>query len=75
MSKYKRPAGMEHRNDPEEQYRAGYQHGAQAVREFIKNGKLDLEKLAKWIEVDLQKWRHDKEADPAPPPIASRRSR
>ncbi len=67
MSKFKRPFGMESRTDAEEQYRAGFQHGAQAVRKLIEEGKLDQKRLVKWIEIDLQKWRHDEKAEPVPP--------
>ncbi|MEX0971351.1 MAG: hypothetical protein WD046_12990 [Paracoccaceae bacterium] len=67
MSKFKLPVGMEDRTDAEEQYRARFQHGAQAVRKLIEEGKLNQKKLVKWIEVDLQKWRHDEKADPVPP--------
>lgn len=67
MSKFKRPAGMEHRNDAEEQYRAGFQHGAQAVRKLVEEGEIDKKRLVSWIEVGLQKWRHDEKAEPNPP--------
>lgn len=67
MSKFKRPSGMELRNDAEEQYRAGFQHGAQAVRKLIEEGSFDQKKLVRWIEVELQKWRHDEMAEPNPP--------
>lgn len=69
MSKFKRPVGFGngHRDDPEEQYRAGYQHGAQRVREMIEAGPVDRAALVRWIEHDLQRWRHDHESDPTPP--------
>ena len=67
MSKFKRPSGMDGRNDAEKQYRAGFQHGAQAVRKLLEEGKLDPMKLIKWIEIDLQRWRYDEMAEPAPP--------
>jgi hypothetical protein len=54
------------RDDPEEKYRAGYQHGANAALIAFGSG-LGLEKLKHWIEVDLQRWRHDRHAEPAPP--------
>ena len=64
MSKFKRPIGMESRNDAEEQYRAGYQHGAQTVRRLIEEGSLDANRLVHWIEIDLQKWRYDETSMP-----------
>lgn len=69
MSEFIRPKGFGngHRDDPEEQYRAGYQHGAQRVREMVEAGPLDRKALARWIETDLQTWRHDRNADPKPP--------
>ena len=73
MSRFRRPIGMKNRDDPEEQYRAGFQHGAQAVRDAIEQGKLDQEVLVRWIEIDLQKWRHDEKADPTPPILGSDR--
>lgn len=66
-SEFKRPPHTSNRSDPEAQYRAGFQHGAQRVREMIQSGLVDTEALAKWIEIDLQKWRHDPETDWQPP--------
>ena len=69
-SKYRRPAGMVDRNDPEEQYRAGYQHGAYAVlKALLSTTRPSLDSLTKWTEADLQRWRHDELADPTPPPV------
>jgi hypothetical protein len=58
---------MDSRNDPKEQYRAGFQHGAQAVRALFDEGKLNKRDLEKWIEIDLQRWRYDETAEPFPP--------
>lgn len=69
--KYQRPPGViGERNDPEEQYRAGYQHGVNAVvNALLSNNPPKLTSLKSWAEVDLQKWRHDVLADPSPPPV------
>jgi len=69
MTRLRRPTGMDNRNDPEEQYRAGFQHGAQAVRALFDEGKLNKRDLEKWVEIDLQRWRHDETAEPFPPPL------
>lgn len=65
ISEFKRPFGTG-RDDPEEQFRAGYQLGALALLDAIKAGRSQTD-LHTWIEVDLQKWRHDRNADPTPP--------
>lgn len=66
-SEFKRPPSKEtYREDPEEQFRAGYQHGAYAALIAIGSG-LEMDKLKHWIEVDLQRWRHDRQAEPVPP--------
>ncbi|MCF3592465.1 hypothetical protein LZG00_00440 [Rhodobacteraceae bacterium LMO-12] len=68
-SKFKRPPGFSgQREDPEEQYRAGYQHGAKAILEAIKDGKSPSD-LKVWVEVAVQTWRHDEQAEPNPPNI------
>ena len=67
MTRLNRPIGMDNRNDPEEQYRAGFQHGAQAVRALFDEGKLNKRDLEKWVEIDLQRWRYDETAEPFPP--------
>lgn len=68
-SKYKRPAGFEGiQSDPEESYRAGYQHGVRVLlRHLESEQKLDMERLTKWVNSDLTAWRHDTEAEPTPP--------
>ena len=67
MSEFKRPPGLDGaRDDPEEQYRAGYQHGAKAALDALNSTK-SKDELKGWVEVTLQKWRHDKAADPNPP--------
>jgi hypothetical protein len=70
-SKFQRPLGiMGERNDPEEQYRAGYQHGAYAaVKAMMSTMPPSLDSLLKWTETDIQRWRHDELADPSPPPL------
>lgn len=65
--KYVGPPFSDVHTDPQERYRAGFQHGAQKVREMIEAGTVDLEKLIKWIEIDLQKWRHSPEDHYNPP--------
>ena len=66
MTEWKRPFGA--CDETEERYRAGYQHGAQRVRELLEaNGQLDIQKLVHWIEIDLAQWRHTPCAEPWPP--------
>jgi len=69
QSKFKRPAGFEGtQSDPEESYRAGYQHGVRVMMRFLEAEKTpDMERLAAWINSDLTEWRHDTAADPVPP--------
>lgn len=68
MSEFERPSGFGggYRDDPEQQYRAGYQHGAKAILDALRagNGQSDLEI---WVDVELGKWRHDRKAGPNPP--------
>ncbi|KZK82403.1 hypothetical protein PsAD46_03531 [Pseudovibrio sp. Ad46] len=68
-SLFKRPPSFEElRPDPEEQYRAGYQHGAHAVQKLLlSQQKPTIEELNNWINIELQKWRHDKSAEPYAP--------
>ncbi|OIQ44924.1 MAG: hypothetical protein BM558_05800 [Roseobacter sp. MedPE-SW] len=69
QSKFKRPAGFEGtQSDPEESYRAGYQHGVRVMLRHLEAEKnLDLERLTKWVNGDLTSWRHDTQAEPIPP--------
>ena len=67
MSEFKRPPFSGVNGDPEERYRAGYQHGAQKVRELLEAGPVDINELIKWIEIDLQLWRHKPTDDYNPP--------
>mgnify|MGYP000524511923 CR=1 FL=1 len=69
QSKYKRPPGFEGtQSDPEESYRAGYQHGVRVMMRFLEASKEpDMERLKAWIDKDLTAWRHDMEAEPIPP--------
>lgn len=68
-SKFKRPAGFEGtQSDPEESYRAGYQHGVRVLlRHLETEKKLDMERLSNWVNSDLTSWRHDVDAEPIPP--------
>ena len=70
MNDFKRPAGFGngHRDDPEEQYRAGYQHGARAVLDALRSGNVPSD-LEMWVDVKLANWRHNREADPNPPKL------
>ncbi|MFW8636226.1 hypothetical protein [Cribrihabitans pelagius] len=70
-SKFKRPPGFEGvQTDPEESYRAGYQHGARALLRFLEAGRPgDLDRAKSWIESELTGWRHDTQAEPVPPPL------
>jgi hypothetical protein len=69
MSEFKRPPGVSH--DPEFCYRSGYQHGAWAVFQALEArlDSADQAGLRTWIEIDLQKWRHDRNTSPRPPDI------
>lgn len=69
QSNYKRPAGFEGtQNDPEESYRAGYQHGVRVLLRYLEsNPKPDMERLTQWVNGELTSWRHDIEAEPTPP--------
>lgn len=69
-TEFKRPLGAENRNDPEELYRAGYQHGAVAALRAVKalRGKhASDDAFTGWTDVQLQMWRHDRDAAPQPP--------
>lgn len=70
-SKFKRPPEMVDRNDPEEQYRSGYQHGANAALIAMKSGA-SRQSIQNWIELDLQQWRHDDTAEPDPPKVSKK---
>jgi hypothetical protein len=72
MSEFKRPPAV--KEDPEHCYRSGYQHGAQACFEALQKRLTPTDKdwLRTWIEIDLQRWWHDREANPRPPAIKSR---
>ena len=67
MSEFKRPVGVP--SDPELCYRSGYQHGAYALLKSLEArlAEADRTRLLKWIEIDLQRWRHDRSAEPIPP--------
>lgn len=70
MSKFKRPSGFDngHRDDPEEQYRAGFQHGAAALLKAMQSENPPTwATIEKWIGTDLQRWRHDQQESPEPP--------
>jgi hypothetical protein len=68
MSEFKRPPSVS--EDPEFCYRSGYQHGAWAILEALYGGRTaDQGRLRAWVEIDLQKWRHDRNAVPKPPAI------
>ncbi|MGR3758892.1 hypothetical protein ACUXV3_01990 [Roseobacteraceae bacterium NS-SX3] len=68
QSKFKRPPGFEGvQSDPEESYRAGYQHGTRVMLRFLESGGGDMQRLKDWINRDLTAWRHDTDADPTPP--------
>ncbi|MFW8592702.1 hypothetical protein [Cribrihabitans neustonicus] len=68
-SKFKRPPGFEGiQTDPEESYRAGYQHGARTLLRFLEaSPDPDYDGARAWIETDLGGWRHDTQAEPVPP--------
>ena len=66
---------MEDRNDPEDRYRAGYQHGAVEALLAVKalrGGHPSDEALTAWTDIQLQIWRHDPDAAPQPPKPPSR---
>ena len=69
QSKFKRPAGFEGiQSDPEESYRAGYQHGVRVMLRHLEGEKnLDLERLTKCVNGDLTSWRNDTQDEPIPP--------
>ncbi len=69
QSKYKRPLGFEGvQSDPEESYRAGYQHGTRVMLRFLEDSDTpDMDRLKDWIDKELTAWRHDYEAVPVPP--------
>ena len=67
MSEFNRPPGVS--DDPEYCYRSGYQHGAWAALEALRGRIADQKRLREWGEIDLQKWRHDRNAIPSPPEI------
>lgn len=71
QSKFKRPRGFEGvQNDPEESYRAGYQHGAREVLHYLQTTQTtSMEQLENWINADLGKWRHDTTSEPIPPKL------
>lgn len=71
QSSFKRPPGFEGtQTDPEESYRAGYQHGTRVMLRFLEANKSpDLERLKAWIDTELTEWRHDTEAEPLPPAL------
>jgi len=64
MTEFKRPAGT--LDDPEHAYRSGYQDGVQACLEALQ-GRIKIAddlKLRRWLETELQTWRHDRKAIP-----------
>lgn len=69
QSKFKRPAGFEGtQSDPEESYRAGYQHGVRVMLRLLQTEKApDMDRMAEWVNSELTQWRHDTDADPVPP--------
>lgn len=71
QSRFKRPPGFEgNQTDPEESYRAGYQHGTRVLLRYLESSpNPDMERLRKWVGSDLTGWRHDTEADPSPPSL------
>jgi hypothetical protein len=72
---FKRPVGAP--DDPEQAYRAGYQHGAVAALEAvakIRGAHVSDAQFLEWTGSLLQIWRHDRKASPTPPaPPNSRR--
>ncbi|WP_264213182.1 hypothetical protein [Leisingera thetidis] len=71
QSRFKRPPGFEgNQTDPEESYRAGYQHSGRVILRFLESSpEPDLERLRKWVDAELTGWRHDTEAQPTPPEL------
>lgn len=71
QSEFKRPLGFEGvQTDPEESYRAGYQHGTREMLRFLEEIKTpNLERVKDWINNDLAAWRHDTQAEPTPPKL------
>jgi hypothetical protein len=69
MTEFNRPA--EALDDPEHAYRSGYQDGVQACLEALHERiKISDElTLRRWLEAELQTWRHDRNANPRPPVI------
>ena len=65
------PPGFEGvQTDPEESYRAGYQHGTREMLHFLEASKTPgLERVKAWINNDLATWRHDTQAEPFPPKL------
>ena len=71
QSRFKRPFGFEGvQTDPEESYRAGYQHGTREMLKFLEDSDTPgLERVKDWINGDLANWRHDIDAEPIPPKL------
>jgi len=71
QSKFKRPVGFEGvQNDPEESYRAGFQHGAREVLHYLQTVEFaDLDRVHTWVNNEILEWRHDTEAEPVPPSL------
>lgn len=71
QSNFKRPLGFEGvQTDPEESYRAGYQHGTREMLRFLEGSNTPgLKQLKDWINKDLAEWRHDTQAEPIPPKL------
>ncbi|OUS38485.1 hypothetical protein A9Q94_02300 [Rhodobacterales bacterium 56_14_T64] len=71
QSEFNRPLGFEGvQTDPEESYRAGYQHGTREMLRFLEESKTPgLERVKAWINNDLAAWRHDTQAEPIPPKL------
>ncbi|NRB17420.1 MAG: hypothetical protein HRU33_07565 [Rhodobacteraceae bacterium] len=70
-SEFKRPFGFEGvQTDPEESYRAGYQHGTREMLRFLETRNTQgLDRVKAWINSDLATWRHDTQAEPNPPKL------
>ncbi|MVO18455.1 hypothetical protein [Parasedimentitalea huanghaiensis] len=73
QSKFNRPLGFEGvQTDPEESYRAGYQHGTREMLRFLEASNTPgLDRVKSWINNDLAAWRHDVQAEPIPPKLSS----
>jgi hypothetical protein len=69
MSEFKRTPGVS--DDPEQCYRAGFHHGAQELFRYVetKLSTTDQMRLVDWIQIELAKWRSDRDANPNPPTI------